>query len=226
MVRPTLHVATDALVAIHDAVVVGSTLTSAAWPGSGDQLLRVVSYASWSRVENLGEADAALGAAEVQFTRALDDLFILYALSQPTRDDPAAATAAFVSGLSLFAVCQCAAERPATRTVAVPVNDGGEDVGRCSVVSVTVNAYVCDFQGTTWCETTASRTYVATSALAADGTVACERRAATIQRPVSPFRRLHRQAWSPPPKVDTIVSGGGGGEGSHVGWTTINSSLF
>lgn len=187
LVRPTLHVAADALVAVHDAAVAGSTLAAAGWPGYGDQLLRAVSYASWRRVENLGEADAALGATDVQFLGAIDDLLILYALSQPTLDDPGAATAALVSGLSLSAGCQCASGRPSTRSVAVPVDDGGEDPGRCSVVSVTVNAFVCDFQGTTWCETVASRTYVATSALAADGTVACERRGATIQRPVSPF---------------------------------------
>lgn len=188
LVRPSLTVAADALVGIHDAAVAGSTLAAAGWPGYDDQLLRAVSYSPWERVENLGEADAALGAVDVRFPTAIDDLLILYALSQPTRDDPAATTAAYVSVLSLSAGCQCAAERPAVRAVAMPVDDGGGgDPGRCNVVSVSVTAYVCDFQGTTWCETTSSRTYVATSALASDGTVACERRPTTIQKPVSSY---------------------------------------
>lgn len=186
LVRPDVSVEAGALVGVKDYAVDSLSLAQAGWKGvgSGDLPMQAVAYDSWTRVENIKDDNAELARGFVSFNEAIDDLMVMYALTQPDAVDATKPTAAFMSAIDVADGCQCTTKAAEARKVALPV---AGSPGRCVIKTRSVSASVCDFRGNQWCETLAQQSYVQTSAAAGDGTVGCEARPSTIHKVVSSY---------------------------------------
>ncbi|KAK1868014.1 hypothetical protein I4F81_010511 [Pyropia yezoensis] len=198
LVRPAVSVAPDALVGVTDGAVAASTLAEAGLPagsggGSGDAVaLQSVAYASWSRVENVGPDDAALGRGVFSFGAPLSELLVLYSLAQAEAADDRIITGAYVSGVEVPDGCQCAAGPPEQRRQLVP----GAVAGECHFVTREVTPVACDLRGDQWCESRSSSRWVATAGEGSGG-VGCSSRKSTVQRVVTSYKPVKNFSVTP-----------------------------
>lgn len=185
LVRPDVSIEGGALVGVKEYAVASSSLAEAGWTGvgSGNLPMQAVAYDSWTRVENIKDGNAELARGFMSFNEVIDDMMVMYALTQHDEVETKA-TAAFMSAISLADGCQCSLKAAEARKVALPVA-GSE--GRCIIKTRSISAAVCDFIGEQWCETSAQQVYVQTSEAAADGTVGCDARPSTIHKVVSAY---------------------------------------
>ncbi|OSX70956.1 hypothetical protein BU14_0625s0006 [Porphyra umbilicalis] len=176
LVRPDVALHADTLLAVADVPVSGAALAALGWAGHPTTPAVTATYASWREVVNLVSADAQRGRVAVTFSATpVEQLVVLYALSQAEAAHPHAKSGVFLGNLTIPCGCTCAPRPEASHRVLVPHKDasGAPTLGCCMWMSSTSPAYVCDFRGTTWCDERPAVRYVALGDAAADGTVAC-----------------------------------------------------
>eukprot|EP00168_Porphyra_purpurea_P014210 TRINITY_DN4044_c0_g1_i2.p1 TRINITY_DN4044_c0_g1~~TRINITY_DN4044_c0_g1_i2.p1 ORF type:complete len:206 (-),score=80.02 TRINITY_DN4044_c0_g1_i2:170-787(-) len=184
LVRPTVSVAPGALVGVEDYAIASTSLAEAGWTGVGTGAIPMqgVSYNNWTRIENIGSANAELARGFVSYKRGIDDLLVFYALTQPEFGNDAAATVAFMSAIKIPAGCQCAAGAATGRQVVLPT----ATAGRCTLKSRSVTPYGCDLLGDKWCETADIQAWAQASPVS-DGTCACTPKDSSVHRVVSAY---------------------------------------
>lgn len=185
LVRLDLSTETGALVSVKEYAIDSLSLAKAGWTGVGSGCLpmQAVAYDSWTRVENIKADNAELARGFVSFNEVIDDMMVMYVLTQPDVVDTKP-TSAFLSAIEVADGCQCSSTAAKARTVAQPVL-GSE--GRCVIKTRSVSAAVCDFIGDQWCEMAAQHKYVQSSGAAIDGTVGCDARPSTVHKVVSAY---------------------------------------
>eukprot|EP00168_Porphyra_purpurea_P016310 TRINITY_DN5234_c0_g1_i2.p3 TRINITY_DN5234_c0_g1~~TRINITY_DN5234_c0_g1_i2.p3 ORF type:complete len:189 (-),score=62.24 TRINITY_DN5234_c0_g1_i2:19-585(-) len=168
------------MLAIVDAAVDKTTITHMGWPnfGAGDLPLEMAAYADWEIIRDLGQNDdVGLGRAFVRYERPVDEILVMYALSQKSTYPALYSTIAYMGGIIFPPSCQCSASAPETRVIAVPTLP----VGQCTMTTRTFTPHVCDLLGTKWCRTIDVLAWRATGP-EAGGTVPCASSPLTVQR--------------------------------------------
>ncbi|KAK1865732.1 hypothetical protein I4F81_008257 [Pyropia yezoensis] len=154
LLRPELTVPPDSLLGVADVPVAGEGLAAIGWAGYGDTPAAAASYASWTRVTNLNDRNARLGRVGVNYTTPVEQLAVVYALSQADTTHAGAKTGAFVGALRVGCGCVCAPRPEPSHTLLVRRRDAAGTAvdGRCVRMTSVKRSYVCDFRGAEWCE--------------------------------------------------------------------------
>lgn len=212
LLRPELTVPPDSLLGVADVPVAGEGLAAIGWAGYGDTPAAAASYASWTRVTNLNDRNARLGRVGVNYTTPVEQLAVVYALSQADTTHAGAKTGAFVGALRVGCGCVCAPRPEPSHTLLVRRRDAAGTAvdGRCVRMTSVKRSYVCDFRGAEWCEERPATRYVRTGGWAADGTAPCEAQAIRIHVGVGDYA-----------PAEAFGGGGGGGVGGAGGATPI-----
>lgn len=100
VVLPVLSVPKKALTGVFSYKMSGKSLGQLGWGKRADLPLQGISYASWSRVENIKDKNTYLARGYARFEEPIDELVVVYALSQAD-ERKSASTSAFVSAVKM-----------------------------------------------------------------------------------------------------------------------------
>jgi len=107
-VKPKMSTSSTGMTGVLTYQMAGSSLNEIGWSNQPEMALESVSYASWTTTKNYKDAQGNMARGSAVFTEPIDDLVVVYALTQADKRT-SAKTGVFISALTVGC---CARSRP------------------------------------------------------------------------------------------------------------------
>ncbi|GAB0489384.1 hypothetical protein MMPV_000603 [Pyropia vietnamensis] len=185
IVRPILWTNTPTLVSVQDQAISGASLAEVGWTGFGDIPVQGVAYASTTDIRNIGMSDRELGDGHVYFSSPIEELLIVYALTQFNPSNHAGSTFTWVTAIYIDWGCICTALPKICRDTIALVDPNVP--GLCNIQSLSKTPHKCDFGGNNWCRTADVAAWYRTSFYHANQTCDCAVYGIRINRQTSSY---------------------------------------
>jgi len=99
-VKPQMSTSSTGMTGVFTYQMAGSSLNEIGWSNQPDMALEGVSYASWTTIKNYNDAQGNMARGSAVFTEPIDDLVVVYALTQADKRTNAK-TGVFMSALTV-----------------------------------------------------------------------------------------------------------------------------